>query len=153
MPVFCTENIATELGISTGSPGTLVSVKLEEVEGRRYAICAEVDFRAYKKSDPDAPYPHRVTLKPVTNQIHFRLLNFGTIYNATCSPLPLIPAFPFTSHNAQGRSLDVCCIDLAGCPTIQSAYVMLLSSKVFAFSLLSGYSASGTIFPGSCGQN
>ncbi|KAJ6529962.1 hypothetical protein DFH09DRAFT_811272, partial [Mycena vulgaris] len=31
----------------------------------------------------------------------------------------------FTSHNAQGRSMDVCCIDLASCPTIQSAYVML----------------------------
>ncbi|KAJ6597606.1 hypothetical protein DFH09DRAFT_868187, partial [Mycena vulgaris] len=67
MPVFCTENIATELGISNGSPGTLVSVIFEEVEGRRYAISAEVDFRAYKNSDPDAPYPHRVTLKPVTN--------------------------------------------------------------------------------------
>ncbi|KAJ7662877.1 hypothetical protein B0H17DRAFT_903887, partial [Mycena rosella] len=31
----------------------------------------------------------------------------------------------FTSHNAQGRSLDVCCIDLASCTTIQCAYVML----------------------------
>ncbi|KAJ7190788.1 hypothetical protein B0H12DRAFT_993597, partial [Mycena haematopus] len=39
--------------------------------------------------------------------------------------LPLIPAFAFTLHNAQGRSLDVCCIDLAACPLIQSAYVML----------------------------
>ncbi|KAJ7209879.1 hypothetical protein B0H12DRAFT_990331, partial [Mycena haematopus] len=39
--------------------------------------------------------------------------------------LPLIPAFAFTSHNAQGRSLDVCCIDFAACPSIQSAYVML----------------------------
>ncbi|KAJ7501692.1 hypothetical protein B0H11DRAFT_1627807, partial [Mycena galericulata] len=39
--------------------------------------------------------------------------------------LPPIPAFAFTSHIAQGRSLDVCCIDLASCPTIQSAYVML----------------------------
>ncbi|KAJ7441985.1 hypothetical protein FB451DRAFT_959090, partial [Mycena latifolia] len=39
--------------------------------------------------------------------------------------LPLIPAFAFPSHNAQGRSLHVCCIDLAGCPSIQSAYVML----------------------------
>ncbi|KAJ7434456.1 hypothetical protein B0H11DRAFT_2235573 [Mycena galericulata] len=125
MPVFCTENIATELGISNGSPGTLVSVIFEEIEGRRYAISAEVDFRAYKNSNPDAPHPHRVTLKPVTSQIHFRLPNSATIYNATRSQLPLIPAFAFTSHNAQGRSLDVCCIDIAGCPTIQSAYVML----------------------------
>ena len=120
MPVFCTENIATELGISNGSPGTLVSVIFEEVEGRHYAISAEVDFRAYKNSDPDAPYPHRVTLKPVTNQIHFRLPNSETVYNVTRSQLPLIPAFAFTSHNAQGRSLDVCCINLASCPMIQS---------------------------------
>ncbi|KAJ7191907.1 hypothetical protein B0H12DRAFT_968789, partial [Mycena haematopus] len=62
MAVFCTENIATELGISNGSPGTLVSIIFEEIEGRRYAISAEIDFRAYKSSQPDAPHPHRVTL-------------------------------------------------------------------------------------------
>ncbi|KAJ6529961.1 hypothetical protein DFH09DRAFT_818955, partial [Mycena vulgaris] len=62
MPVFCTENIATELGISNGSPGTLVSIVYEETEGRRYAISAEVDFKAYKNSQADAPHPHRVVL-------------------------------------------------------------------------------------------
>ncbi|KAJ7218929.1 hypothetical protein C8J57DRAFT_1015085, partial [Mycena rebaudengoi] len=54
MPVFCTENLATELGISNGSPGTLLSIVYEEIDGRRYAISAEVDFKAYKNSDPDA---------------------------------------------------------------------------------------------------
>ncbi|KAJ7190789.1 hypothetical protein B0H12DRAFT_958898, partial [Mycena haematopus] len=62
MPVFCTENIATELGISNGSPGTLISIIFEEIEGRRYAISAEVDFRAYKNSDPHSPHPHRITV-------------------------------------------------------------------------------------------
>ncbi|KAJ6555379.1 hypothetical protein DFH09DRAFT_856787, partial [Mycena vulgaris] len=62
MAVFCTENLATELGISNGSPGTLVSIIYEEIEARRYAISAEVDFRAYKNSNPDAPFAHRVTL-------------------------------------------------------------------------------------------
>jgi hypothetical protein len=125
MAVFCTENLATELGISNGSPGTLVSIVYEEIDERRYAISAEVDFRAYKNSDPEAPYPHRVVLKPITNTIHFRLPHSEKTYSATRSQLPLIPAYAFTSHNAQGRSLDVCCIDLASCPTIQSAYVML----------------------------
>jgi hypothetical protein len=125
MAVFCTENLATELGISNGSPGTLVSIIYEEIEARRYAISAEVDFRAYKNSNPDAPFLHRVTLKTITKTIHFRLPNSEKMYSATRSQLPLIPAFAFTSHNAQGRSLDVCCIDLASCPTIQSAYVML----------------------------
>jgi hypothetical protein len=125
MAMFCTENLATELGISNGSPGTLVSIVYEETDGRRYAISAEVDFKAYKNSDPDAPHPHRVVLKPITATVHFRFPNSEKSYSVTRSQLPLIPAFAFTSHNAQGRSLNVCCIDLASCPTIQSAYVML----------------------------
>jgi hypothetical protein len=66
-----------------------------------------------------------VVLKPITSIIHVRLPTSEKTYSATRSQLPLIPAYAFTSHNAQGRSLDVCCIDLASCPTIQSAYVML----------------------------
>ncbi|KAJ3889847.1 hypothetical protein GG344DRAFT_28251, partial [Lentinula edodes] len=31
----------------------------------------------------------------------------------------------FTSHNSQGRSLNVACIDFTSCRSIQSAYVML----------------------------
>ncbi|KAJ6465352.1 hypothetical protein C8R45DRAFT_424089 [Mycena sanguinolenta] len=125
MAVFCTENLATELGISNGSPGTLVSIKYEEIDSRRYPISAQVDFRAYTNRDSNSPHPHRVTLKPITTTIHVRVPNAEKIYSATRSQLPLIPAFAFTSHNAQGRSLDVCCIDLASCPSIQSAYVML----------------------------
>jgi hypothetical protein len=125
MAVFCTENLATELGISNGSPGTLVSIKYEEIEGRRYPISAQVDFRAYTNRDSNSPHPHRVTLKPITTTIHVRVPNAEKTYSATRAQLPLIPAFAFTSHNAQGRSLDVCCIDLASCPSIQSAYVML----------------------------
>ncbi|KAE9385599.1 hypothetical protein BT96DRAFT_768628, partial [Gymnopus androsaceus JB14] len=39
--------------------------------------------------------------------------------------LPLIPACEFTSHNSLGHSLEVVCIDLASCRSIQSIYVML----------------------------
>jgi hypothetical protein len=125
MAVFCTENLATELGVSNGSPGILVSIIYEEIHQRRYAISAEVDFAAYTKNDANAPHPHRILLKPITESIHFRLAQSEKTYSATRSQLPLIPAYTFTSHNAQGRSLDACCIDLASCPTIQSAYVML----------------------------
>jgi hypothetical protein len=47
MPVFCTENIATELRISKGCIGKLVSVKYVDRSGRRYAVSAEVDFPGY----------------------------------------------------------------------------------------------------------
>ncbi|KAJ6515714.1 hypothetical protein C8R45DRAFT_762177, partial [Mycena sanguinolenta] len=43
--------------------------------------------------------------------------------------LPLNPAFAFTSHNSQGRTLGTACIDLASCVSIQSAYVMLSRLK------------------------
>ncbi|KIJ25643.1 hypothetical protein M422DRAFT_119911, partial [Sphaerobolus stellatus SS14] len=39
--------------------------------------------------------------------------------------IPLIPAFAYTAHNSQGRSLNAGCIDFACCPTIACAYVML----------------------------
>ncbi|KAJ3846214.1 hypothetical protein EV368DRAFT_53088 [Lentinula lateritia] len=51
--------------------------------------------------------------------------NFERLYPATRTQLPLIPAFAFTSHNAQDHSMDVVCIDFASCHSIQSTYVML----------------------------
>ncbi|KAF5361235.1 hypothetical protein D9757_013225 [Collybiopsis confluens] len=124
MPVFGTENIATELGLSKGSLGTLISITFREHKGRRYAVSALVDFPGFK-SGKDPNYPNRVLLKPVSQSFKFSLPNSDRVYSATRDQLPLIPAFAFTSHNSQGRSLDCVCIDLASCRSIQSAYVML----------------------------
>ncbi|KIK56959.1 hypothetical protein GYMLUDRAFT_142336, partial [Collybiopsis luxurians FD-317 M1] len=60
MPVFGTENIATELGLSKGSLGTLVSIKFEEREGRKYAVSAEIDFPGYKGKN--IKFPNHVLL-------------------------------------------------------------------------------------------
>ncbi|KIJ25642.1 hypothetical protein M422DRAFT_122480, partial [Sphaerobolus stellatus SS14] len=60
MPCFLTENIATELGLSNGSEGTVVSVKYKIVDGKRYAVAVNVDFKSY--NNPKKVYPHRVTL-------------------------------------------------------------------------------------------
>ena len=48
MPVFLTENIATGLGLSNGSEGTLVSVKYQVHDNKCYAFSAEADFDSYK---------------------------------------------------------------------------------------------------------
>ena len=48
MPVFLTENIATELGLSNLSERILVSVKYQVCDYKHYAISAEVDFESYK---------------------------------------------------------------------------------------------------------
>ncbi|KAJ4465425.1 hypothetical protein C8R41DRAFT_714616, partial [Lentinula lateritia] len=62
MPVFCTENIATELGLSKGSIGTLVSVTYKEHSSRKYAVSATVDFPGYRGIPVDPAYPKRVLL-------------------------------------------------------------------------------------------
>nr|GAT47507.1 ATP-dependent DNA helicase [Mycena chlorophos] len=123
IPVFCTDNLATELGLSKGSMGKLFSIKYVERNGRRYAVSAEVDFPGYQSEDPE--HPHRVLLKCSTSSIKFTLPNGATKYSATRHQLPIIPAFAFMSHNSQGHSLERAVIDLASCRSIQSAYVML----------------------------
>ncbi|ESK82059.1 atp-dependent dna helicase pif1 [Moniliophthora roreri MCA 2997] len=124
MLVFGTENLAPELGISKGSQSTLVSVKYEERDGHYYAVSATVDFPAYI-GNSDRKCPHCIILKPISQFFKFKLPNYNREYSATRNQIPLIPAFACTSHNAQGCSMDVVCIDLASCRSIQSAYVML----------------------------
>jgi hypothetical protein len=127
MAVFCTDNIATELGLSKGSMGVLVSIQYIERDRRRYAVSAEVDFPGFKGEDKDNP--HRVLLCTQSETFHFKLPNSDTVYTARRTQLPLNPAFAFTSHNSQGRTLATACVDLASCASIQSAYVMLSRVK------------------------
>ncbi|KAJ7091753.1 hypothetical protein C8R44DRAFT_564497, partial [Mycena epipterygia] len=65
MPVFVVDNIAVELGMANGSAGTLISLEYEIRESRRYAICAEVDLPLYNSPDPNAEFPHRITISLV----------------------------------------------------------------------------------------
>jgi hypothetical protein len=39
--------------------------------------------------------------------------------------LPLLPGYAFTDYKIQGRSLTKIVVDLEGCRSLQSAYVML----------------------------
>ncbi|KIJ26592.1 hypothetical protein M422DRAFT_133850, partial [Sphaerobolus stellatus SS14] len=56
MPVFLTENIATELGLSKGSDGTLISVKYKLNNGKHIAVSVDVDFLTYY--NPSQEFPH-----------------------------------------------------------------------------------------------
>ena len=124
MPVFLTFNIATVLGLSNGSEGTVVSVKYTEQDDRRFAISAEVDFPTYTNTDLSAPYPHRVTVPTLKHSVSFKY-NSTRSLTFTRNQLPLIPAFAYTAHNAQGRSLSYACIDLESARSTAAAYVML----------------------------
>ncbi|KAJ7572914.1 hypothetical protein C8J56DRAFT_757489, partial [Mycena floridula] len=62
MPVFIVDNIAVELGVSNGSRGTLTDIVYEIREGKRYVISVDVNLELYTSSDPNAIFPHRLTL-------------------------------------------------------------------------------------------
>ncbi|KAL9939763.1 hypothetical protein V8E36_001580 [Tilletia maclaganii] len=129
MPVFCTENIATELGICNGSSRSVVDVTYEIDGSRRYAVSVEVDFPGYTNSKAREQHPHRVCLKPVKAPFTYTLPNSEQTYSATRWQIPLMPAFAYTCHNSQGRSLNCATIDLASATSAQDktalAYVML----------------------------
>lgn len=129
MPVYLVDNFAVELGISKGSGGTLISVKYELKGNKRYAISAVIDLPSYTSSDPDAPYPHRLTVWPIMRGIKYRRSGSKKLNPATRQQLPLIPGFGFTAHNSQSRSLDSTVVHLGSCSTTASAYVMLSRIK------------------------
>lgn len=82
MPVFCTHKIATELGLSKGSLGTLISLTYEDHNGRRYAVSATVDFSGYKGTPSDPHHPTHVVLQPVSETIKFKSPNSERVYIA-----------------------------------------------------------------------
>jgi hypothetical protein len=110
MPIFIVDNIAVELGILKGSGGTLIGLRYEIRGGRRYAISVDVEIPAYTSSDPDAEFPHRLTLAPVADSITWRS---ETIYGARRHQVPTIGGFSCTAHNSQSRSLEAGVVHLS----------------------------------------
>ena len=129
MPIFVVDNIAVELGISKGSGGTLINLRYEIRNGRRYAISVDVDIPAYTSSDPSADYPHRLTLGLTALPITYKRRLSEVVYSAQRHQLPIIAGFSCTAHNSQSRSLDAAVVNLASCTTTAAAYVMLSRIK------------------------
>lgn len=118
---------AHDLGLSNGGFGRLISAKYVVRNGRRYASSAVIDIEQYNGGSEENP--HRLTIVPVKCRFCYHLPGLEKAYWATRSQLPIIPAFAFTSHNSQSRSLSTACIDLESCRSIASAYVMLSRLK------------------------
>ena len=53
----------------------------------------------------------------------------GACYSISQTQLPLLPAYAFTDYKIQGRSLSAAIVDLQGCSSLQSVYVMLSGAK------------------------
>lgn len=122
MPCFLVKNIATELGLSNNCDATFVRATYTTRNGQRQAVSCILHVPSYSGSDEENP--HKVEIGCYDESLMVESPTHGRL-RWKRRQLPVIPAFAFTAHNAQGRTLDRACLDLASCPSTMSAYVML----------------------------
>lgn len=121
MPVFLTENLAPELGLSNGAEGKVVSLKYIVYDGRHYAVSVYVDFQTY--NNLASINPHQVTLGQFSGHVEYKVPGLST--TAARLQISLIPTFAYTAHNSQGSSFNAACKDFTSCNELAMAYVML----------------------------
>ncbi len=123
MKVMITENLAMPHKIVNGCEGTLYSLYYSTDEfGHRYPVCANVLVPGCGISAPGLP-KDVVPIRPSRDS--FAYDNCGRHFSVSREQLPLLPAYAYVDYKCQGRSLSHAIVDLCGCRSLQSAYVML----------------------------
>lgn len=130
MKVMVTENIAFDNGIVNGSEGTLVELKYEEFEGRRYATVAFVCIKGSGINAPGEEDSDVVPIFPSASSVQCTEIFHPELKTQSFRrrQLPLIPAYAYTDYKSQGRTLERAIVDLATAHG-QGAYVMLSRVK------------------------
>ena len=141
MPVFLTDNIATELGLTNGTTGVVKSIQFESDE----VITGESGFN-YLNSIPDCVIvemdditmnpleglrPNHVPIFPKAGSFAVRIPGRKDAININRTHFPLVPRFACTAHKSQGQTLTKAIVDLVipedkrGVVEINFAYVPL----------------------------
>ncbi|KAJ6622838.1 hypothetical protein B0H10DRAFT_1787476 [Mycena sp. CBHHK59/15] len=124
MKAMVTENIAIKHHVVNGTEGIIMEIKYStDSEGRRYATCVYVHIPGSGIKSDNLPVDV-VPIVPATTTFTYKSSD-GQSWSVTRSQLPLLPAYAYTDYKAQGRSLPMVIVDLAGCRGLQSLYVMI----------------------------
>lgn len=122
------ENLAIQHKIVNGAEGTITDIVYkEDGSGKRYAVCAYVLVEGCAINIPGLP-PDVVPILPCTSYFTYKGSN-GAEYSITRVQLPLLPAYCYVDYKSQGRTLTWAIVDVAGCRSLQSLYVMLSRVK------------------------
>jgi ATP-dependent DNA helicase PIF1 len=128
MKVMIKENLSVRQKIVNGSEGILQDVKYElGPDGVRHATCAYVLVPGCGLQAPGLPI-NVVPVLPFRTAFCYETRE-GAKFNISRTQLPLWPAYAFTDYKSQGRSLTRAVVDLSGCGSLQSVYVMLSRVK------------------------
>jgi ATP-dependent exoDNAse (exonuclease V) alpha subunit len=122
MKVMIMENIALRASVVNGTEGVLKHIKYSvDSKGRRYADCAYVEI-LHKTGD----ITERKIVPFVPEPTYFSYTSdTGLTFSISRNQLPLLPSYAYTDYKSQGRSLTKVILDLNGCMSLQSVYVML----------------------------
>ncbi|KAI0056635.1 hypothetical protein BV25DRAFT_1813624 [Artomyces pyxidatus] len=115
-------------GIVNGAEGYVDEVDYEtDDEGVKHAKCVYVRFDDCGLALPGLP-SDVVPIYPISKTFKYQGRDRRT-FNITRLQIPLLPAYAYTDYKSQGRSLDRVVVDVAGCRSLQSLYVMLSRVK------------------------
>ena len=132
MPVFLSQNIAVELGLTNGSTGTIKSILIRS--GERITEESGLHHVEFTKSDCIIVELDDITVKPLhgldPNHIPIfpRTGNFsvwvkgkkdGITISVNRLHFPIVPRFACTAHKSQGMTLDKAIIDLVPQPSMK----------------------------------
>lgn len=129
MKVMITENLDSTHKIVNGSEGTVVHVAWDVIHsgtGDRFAKCVYVrvdDSGIHLPGLPRDVVPIFPTIR------YFEYKTPGKTFKISRTQIPVIPAYAYTDYKSQGRSLSAAIVDIAGCKSLQSLYVMLSRVK------------------------
>ena len=131
MPVYLTQNIAVELGLTNGSTGIIRAIHLRNGE----MIGEDTGFHHVEFEDTDCIVVELddITVKPLRgldpNQIPIfpKKGNFSVSVKGRKKGIsvnrchfPIVPRFACTAHKSQGMTLDKAIVDLVPQPTLKS---------------------------------
>ena len=122
MPVFLTDNVATELGLTNGTTGVVKSIQFEHNEIittstgfnhlQNMPDCVIVELDDIKMNPLDGLRPNHVPIFPKAGSFKVKIPGKKTKVNINRNHFPLVPRFACTAHKSQGQTLTKAIIDL-----------------------------------------
>lgn len=128
MKVMITDNIDIGHKTVNGAEGVVQHIKWDDMaDGTKIATCVYVHVPGSGLNFKDIPIDV-VPVFPTKTSVDY-IAPDKRKFSFSRWQIPLLPAYAYTDYKAQGRSLETVIVDLAGCRSAQSAYVMLSRVK------------------------
>ena len=122
MPIFLTDNVATELGLTNGTTGVVKSIQFDRNEIitggtgfnhlKNIPVCVIVQLDDINMNPLEGLTPNHVPIFPKAGSFAVKIPGKKDAININRTHFPLVPRFACTAHKSQGKTLSKALIDL-----------------------------------------